>query len=249
LVHQNPERPTLTHVNSNGIRSFGKSTGTYTIEVLQPHHLGAVGDLFCENFPDNLMVKLGPGAVFEFLNSYICIPGGCGYVSLCRGQVIGFVLGSENAPAFRRAWLRRRWRPLGLQVVRGLAGTPSIAWRLLRNIRPYLQPARLRPPRSVHPVEAEPIPLASLILLAVSSDHRRRGVADQLTGAFLRAMAQRGVDRVKLIVAATNRAALAFYQSQGWQIAERYSVPDGGNVYQLTYDLSAADTMRETRSA
>jgi ribosomal protein S18 acetylase RimI-like enzyme len=81
--------------------------------------------------------------------------------------------------------------------------------------------------------EAEVVPAASLVLLAVDPDYQRRGIGDRLTDAFLAELRRRGAESVKLAVDTDNTSAVAFYQSRGWRRVGRYATPDGGFIYRM----------------
>ena len=92
------------------------------------------------------------------------------------------------------------------------------------------------------------IPPASLTLVAVAPEHRRRGIGDRLTRAFLREMASRGTDRVKLAVSVSNEAALSLYVKQGWRVAGCYRSSEDRLAYRLIYEVASPAT-REDRAA
>ncbi len=58
--------------------------------------------------------------------------------------------------------------------------------------------------------------------------------------AFLRDLANRGVERVKLVVVADNEAARALYARQGWQEDATYRTSDGRLVYRLVCETALA---------
>ena len=199
----------------------------YHIEPLAQRHIRLVVPVLAETFPDSLLVALGPAFLEELLDSYVSLPGGCGYVCSHGEGVAGFVVGTEDSGRHRRTLLRRRWASILLRVLQGLVLSPWRAWPLARYLRfylPLLHPANASD-RAVE--DTAPVPPASLVLLGVSTAHRRRGIARRLTRAFLEEMARRGVNAAKLAVAADNEAALAFYLSEGWRAAGRHRTPDG----------------------
>lgn len=210
----------------------------YQIEPLARTHLPQMVPVLSQAFPTSPLVALGPRFLKELLGSYVALPGGCGYVCLHGQELVGFVVGTEDSGRHRRELLRRRWAPILLYVLHGLAVSPRHVGQLAGYLRSYLR--LLRPTRPTHQgnKDVAAVPPPSLVLLGVSPAHRRRGIAARLTRAFLDEMAARGMDAVKLAVASDNEAALAFYLSRGWGVAGRHPSPEGNIAYRLIYRLA-----------
>jgi ribosomal protein S18 acetylase RimI-like enzyme len=60
--------------------------------------------------------------------------------------------------------------------------------------------------------------------LAVSPEHRRRGIATGLMRGAEAALRARGCSKINLQVRASNQSVVAFYQALGYQIEERLSM-------------------------
>lgn len=213
-----------------------EDTAEYRIEPAHVGHTPGMLYLLEHSFPDSLLTALGPGFLREVLASYLTLPGGCGYVSLAPGsqEVVGLVVGCEDSRRHRQLLLARRGVPMLLHAARGLVGSPRA---ILSSLRFAVSLALRRlGVGQVHVVmEDAPIPPASLTFLAVCPRHRRRGIADRLTWEFLREMARRRVDQVKLAVAANNDSALSFYLSRRWRMAARVPTFDGRETYRLIH--------------
>jgi ribosomal-protein-alanine N-acetyltransferase len=80
---------------------------------------------------------------------------------------------------------------------------------------------------------------AELLTLAVSPDARRRGLGRKLVARFLYQARLRGAESVFLEVAADNPAAIALYESAGFQRAglrrAYYQAPDGTRIDALVF--------------
>lgn len=215
-----------------------ESSPAYRIEPLTADHIPELVRLLHLTFPDSLLTALGTGFLEELFASYINISGGCAFVSTHGGEVVAFIAGSDDARAHRLRFIRRRWPFLLIHILAGLILSPRRLAALARYIRPYLTLRRRPDIESWRAEDPDSIPSASLVLLGVSPQHRRRGNAERLTRAFLQEMANRFVDRVKLAVAEHNEAALAFYLSRGWQIEGRFPGPDGAMVFRLVYTIA-----------
>ena len=60
---------------------------------------------------------------------------------------------------------------------------------------------------------------ARILMFAVTSGFRRRGVGSAMMNAFLQACAMRGLKRIELEVRVSNAEAIAFYKRYGFEIA------------------------------
>lgn len=223
-----------------------RAGSSYRIAPLTPRHLSRTATVFAQSFPNTLLAALGPSFLRELLASYVHLPGGCGYVCLDGEEVVGFVVGSEDSGQHRRTLLRQRWAPLMLRALHRLATSPQLARLLARYLFFHLSSSPLSGRRRQE--EADVIPPASLTLVAVAPEHRRRGIGDRLTRAFLREMASRGTDRVKLAVSVSNEAALSLYVKQGWRVAGCYRSSEDRLAYRLIYEVASPAT-REDRAA
>lgn len=68
---------------------------------------------------------------------------------------------------------------------------------------------------------------AELLSMAVDESARRRGIASRLGAAFLAAMADRGIGEVKVVVGASNDAAIAAYRKMGFSDGGVIEVHEG----------------------
>ena len=209
------------------------------IEPLAPHHAGGVAALLRDGFPQHLLVDLGASFTEEFVRAFTARPENCSYVCLDGDEVVGCLIGSDQARLQRQILVRRHGFRLLRRVLPRLTASPRLVWRLACYARPYLSFHRLaaRTTRSNGDDGATAIPDASLLLLAISTSHRRQGIASALMWEFLEDLKRRGADGVKLSVAASNRGALRFYLAGGWRHAGRFPSPNGDSAHRLLYPL------------
>ncbi len=76
---------------------------------------------------------------------------------------------------------------------------------------------------------------ARILMFAVTSAFRRRGIGSQLMNAFVQACAMRGIREIELEVRISNAEAIHFYQRYGFEIAgvlEKFYT-DGENGYKM----------------
>jgi ribosomal-protein-alanine N-acetyltransferase len=60
---------------------------------------------------------------------------------------------------------------------------------------------------------------ARILMFAVSTGMRRRGIGRQMMDAFLQACAMRGLRRIELEVRTSNEEAIRFYKRYGFELA------------------------------
>ena len=217
---------------------FKERAHLHRVEPLAPRHCADASAVLRQAFPDDLLAALGDDVVQAFLESFVRQPGGVGFVGLCADSVVGFVVGAENASRHRAMFMGRVWRRLLRRALLRALTRPSLAWRLARCAAQRLPRVGRLVTRRRKFEWVERIPPASLIMLGVAPEHRRQGVADGLTSAFLAELARRGAADVKLAVETNNEPAVAFYRTRGWHPTGLFPAPDGW-VYRLVYDLAA----------
>jgi ribosomal protein S18 acetylase RimI-like enzyme len=78
-------------------------------------------------------------------------------------------------------------------------------------------------------------PHAELLSMAVDYEVRRRGLGRALGDRFLTAMAERGVDGVRVVVGAHNQGAIAAYEAMGFERRDTIEVHEGEPSEVLTW--------------
>jgi ribosomal protein S18 acetylase RimI-like enzyme len=78
-----------------------------------------------------------------------------------------------------------------------------------------------------YPENMSGLPDAELLSIAVSDAARRSGVATELVARLFAGLAARGVEEVKVVVAADNAAANRFYERVGFRRAGTTEVHRG----------------------
>src|SRR5881396_754291 len=80
---------------------------------------------------------------------------------------------------------------------------------------------------------------ARILMFAVTSAFRKRGIGSQLMNAFVQVCAMRGIRQIELEVRISNGEAIAFYKRYGFEIAgvlERFYT-DGEDGYKMVRRL------------
>jgi glycosyltransferase involved in cell wall biosynthesis/ribosomal protein S18 acetylase RimI-like enzyme len=176
--------------------------------------------LHAEAIEAGFLPALGPG-VMERL--YTALVGWAGAVVLVADGVwrpVGFVAGVVDTGAFYRHFLRSHGAGAGFAALPRLV-RPSVARRAWETLR-YGSEATAGPP-------------AELLSMAVDYELRRRGLGRALGDRFLAAMAERGVDAVRVVVGGRNQGAIAAYEAMGFERRETIEVHEGEPSEVLTW--------------
>ncbi|MBB6097795.1 ribosomal protein S18 acetylase RimI-like enzyme [Deinobacterium chartae] len=143
---------------------------------------------------------------------YLCLPDAPGFVLEERGEVIGYILGSTDAPRYTRGLLRALPRVL-VGLLRGrYPGWTACLPYLLRVVRaPHPSAPASRYPAHLH-----------LNLLEAA---RGRGAGRALLEAYLNQLRDRGVPGVHLSTTLENAAAVQLYRKLGFRTYLSYESP------------------------
>ena len=193
------------------------------IRTMKPADLPAVAALFYESFRDSVLYYCGrPPTTQAMADVFACVlaaePEGAA-VAEENGQVVGY--------AFTPVHLSAIWKEalLGGHVFvwgwRWLTGRYGFGWgpvvRLLANKTDFFSSALK------DEFQAE----ARILSIAVGEAARGRGVGKALFAHAMRRFMQQGATLVRLDVRPDNQAALALYNSFGFQTAGRAPDPQG----------------------
>ena len=200
------------------------------IVKMTKEHIDEVIDIHIECFKDSFLTSLDRGVLDCMYNNYLSSELGCAYVYISHETILGFIVGTTNPSVYFNQLLKKR----GLKIL----------WRTLkrviRNPRILMSIAKRDCSGFFRPNESEEAyRIASLDLIAVKPEYRGRGIARNLTEAFLHNLKACGVSEVNLGVAATNVRAKRFYEKMGFEKI-RTSVDNYGresNIYKLTMSV------------
>ncbi|MFF7445425.1 MULTISPECIES: GNAT family N-acetyltransferase [unclassified Streptomyces] len=146
-----------------------------------------------------------------------------------RGQAVGYILGTADTPRFVDAF-RAKW-------------LPSVADRYPEPSGPPATPDEAMIPLLHHPERMLVPELAAYpahLHIDLLPEWQGRGHGRELMRTFLRALAERGVPAVHLVMALANTPARAFYDRLGFQ---EIAVPDPGPVACLGRTTGALDEL------
>jgi ribosomal protein S18 acetylase RimI-like enzyme len=120
--------------------------------------------------------------------------------------VIGFIAGALDTGEFYRRFLRRHWVKATWAMLPRVV-RPSVIRQVVEVLRHGATESRAR---------------SELLSMAVAPTARRRGVGRRLVEELVSWARQKGVDRMKVVVAVGNEPAVALYRSNGFV--------DGGQI-------------------
>lgn len=186
---------------SKGVDQFG-GVERDSIEVRDAvrSDVQALAGLHIRSITSGFLPSLGQGFMRVLYRALVSDEDAAVLVADDGEGVVGFVAGVTDTGAFYRRFMRR-WA-----VVAALSALP----RLLRLsvVRRAIETLRYG--------GGDRQSGAELLSMAVGSSARGRGLATKLGDRFLQRMADRGVDRVGVVVGADNHAALATYRRLGF---------------------------------
>jgi ribosomal protein S18 acetylase RimI-like enzyme len=170
------------------------------------------------SFPDFFLTHLGPAFLRRFYAQFVDHDAHVGTVAVTDGRVVGFIVGTTDAPRLYHAFYRRHFPWIaGLTALRLLTDgyvRRHIVGRLshvLRAVRALLPGAPRRPPARSSDVPNR------LLSIAVDPDLRGRGVARRMLEHFCDQLRDRGCAAVGLTVRTSSHSAIRFYEKTGWQ--------------------------------
>ena len=178
----------------------------------------------CKGF----LSRLGRRFLTQLYKAVPACPDGFGYVYEDKqGKVLGFVACAMNTRRVYRQALRRRGLGMALALIKHFLSP--------RTIRGMVETLRY-PDR-----HSENLPAAEVLSIALDPGWRRHGVGKRLMAAAMREFATKGIQDVKLTVAADNRPANNFYRTCGFDLATRSSHHGvATNVYVIWTDKAPA---------
>jgi ribosomal protein S18 acetylase RimI-like enzyme len=191
------------------------------IESMAPEHVKAVARLHCQGISSGFISSLGERFGTILYESMAQSEEGFGYVMTHGGRVAGFAAFSSNLGRLYRNILLRR----------GVRLTSLIAGRLLRWDQVVRVWQTLRYPQRMETLD---LPEAELVSIAVAPGMRRLGLAKLLIQRGLAEGRKRGIEKIKVMVGASNEPANRMYQQCGFNwVAQIDSHGTPSNIYMI----------------
>jgi len=173
-------------------------------------HGPALARIHQDALPDDFLPSLG----LEFLER-VYYPAtfesshGANLVALDQGAAVGFVTIAHDTAAFTRDVLRGRLTAMAWSALRAAARRPS---RL---------PACAEVLWSVVSRQSDPV-AGEIVLIAVDSAHRGRGLGKALVAAALAHLRGHGADRCRTKTLASNTSVIRMYEQMGWHVRDTF---------------------------
>lgn len=197
------------------------------IQPLRADHARPVADIHREAIDTGFISSLGPAFVTQLYRAISTCPHGFGFVSTRSGRVTGFIAGAVHVAGLYKYVLLHRGHRLVLPLARYIVGP-----RTLRRIfQTLFYPARL----------SASLPKAEILSVAVTPEERGRGTAVSLMNAAFGEFRRRGCRDVRVVVAAENAPANAFYRKTGFRLATTF---DSHGIPSVVYTRNLSPSTR-----
>lgn len=194
------------------------------------------------SFKGFFLTFLGPRFLRELYTDIMLDPTGIAVVAekvepTGPCQIVGFAVGSMDAPQLYRNLIRHHLRQFALDGISAVLRKPTIIPRLLRALN--------------KPSENLPVPDAALLMsIAVLPGMQGLGIGKRLITSFIDETAKLGRSNVMLTTdGVDNDSANRFYQSMGFTLIRTYTTPEGRVLNDYVYTLPVRNLEVEPRSA
>lgn len=185
-------------------------------------------DIHMRAFQGFFLTFLGERFLHELYAAIACDPTGIGFVAEEGGQMLGFVVGTDQPSGLYRRLLQQRWWRFGWASVGALLRRPAILPRLLRAFTMPNQSPKVAG-------------CGTLMSIAVDPLHQGKKIGQRLVKAFLEEAARRGLQHVNLTTDQVNNdCANHFYRRMGFSLLREYVTPEGRRMNEYVYALQPA---------
>ena len=176
-------------------------------------------------FSGFFLTFLGPAFLREFYKGTLADPSCICFVAEYQGNLIGFVVGTDQPSGFYRRLILKRWWHFALASLAPFFKRPSIAPRLLRA---FAKPAEVTQ-RPGH---------GTLMSIAVLPEMMRKGIGKLLVQAFLKEAKSREVKQVDLTTDNENNHLVNnFYRGLGFVCERTFNTPEGRKMCEYVIHL------------
>ena len=172
---------------------------------LQVIHAGQVAALHIQCISTGFISSMGIDFVTSLYDAIVKSKSSLGVVAVRNEKVIGFVAFTTNLNKLYKSIIRRK----GLKFALLLAGNVLSLRRIKKIFETLFYPARIKKMN---------LPPAELLSIAVAPEERRKGLAGQLIEKGLRLYRKTGVDKVKVLIGADNKAGNKLYLKTGFEL-------------------------------
>ncbi len=178
------------------------------IDKLKKQHAAQVADLHISGIPTGFISSLGRGFVTALYEAIYADENSFGFVALDdSGEVVGFVAFSSNLGSLYKHVALKNFFKFGFILAKKMISL-KVVKRVIDNI---FYPAKMREMN---------LPDAELLSIVIGESGRGKGLATELSRAGFKECRARGIDKVKVLVAAENEPANKLYQKVGFIFAQ-----------------------------
>ena len=182
------------------------SRGGVELIPLQHRHVPAIVRLHCDALAGDFLPRLGPSFLATLYGSMLELDAAFGFVTpLDADDVSGFVIASFDSRTLFRRVIARRFFRLTAAVATAMLRQPSL---IAHVVETFFYPSK----------EGKDMPPGELLVIAVRSEDRSKGIGAALIGRLDEAMRQRQINRYKVTVSAANEKAQRFYRKLGFAL-------------------------------
>ena len=178
-----------------------------------------IARLHINSISTGFISSLGERFVTVLYQAIADSPYGFGFIAEENGSVLGFVTFAMDINQLYKSIIFKK----GIKFAVLLAGKMFSISRIKRVLQTLFYPSR---------VKSSALPSAELLSIAVAPEGRGKGIGKELVAESFKECRKRGLDKVKVLVAAENEAANKLYQKCGFgQVTQIDSHGVLSNIY------------------
>jgi ribosomal protein S18 acetylase RimI-like enzyme len=174
------------------------------LKPLTKEHASKVALLHIQGISSGFISSLGEKFVTALYEAIAISPYGFGFVHEDHGDIVGFVAFTTGIGGLYKSILKKNLIRFSLLLF--------VKMFSLRNLKKIAE-TLLYPNR----VKTSDLPNAELLSIAVAESARGRGIAKSLIKKGMKECCERGIERVKVMVADFNKPANELYQKVGFE--------------------------------
>jgi ribosomal protein S18 acetylase RimI-like enzyme len=176
------------------------------IKPLQKEHAAQVAQLHITGISTGFISSLGFGFVTSLYEAIAEDKNSFGFVAVEKDKVLGFVTFSRDLGKLYKFVIFKKGLRFGFILIKKAISLQSIK-KIWANI---FYPKKMQKMN---------LPDAELLSIVVAAEDQGKGIARQLIEAGLDECRKTGLDKVKVLVAAENKAANQLYRTCGFEHA------------------------------
>ncbi len=174
------------------------------IKFLSKSHSSQIAKLHIKGISTGFISSLGYDFVQALYEAIAEDENSFGFVAEEQGSIIGFVVFSTNLSKLYKFVATKKGVKFAFILVRRM-----LSFRVFKRVW-----GNIFYPKKMKQMD---LPDAELLSIVVSPEGRGKGIAKQLTEAGFEECANRGIDKVKVLVAADNLPANNLYKKCGFE--------------------------------